>query len=40
MFKLLVIIKTLIYKYKLVKMQEKLSIMKQNLKDIRREGIC
>lgn len=40
MFKLLTIIKTLIYRYKLVKMQEKSRIMKQNLKEIRRKGIC
>jgi len=36
MFKLKVILKTLFFKYKLGRMQDKLCIMKQNLKEIRR----
>lgn len=40
MFKLKIILKTLFIKYKFGRMQDKLCLMKQNLKDIRRKGIC
>lgn len=40
MFKLKIILKTLLFKYKLRRMKDKLCIMKQNLKEIRRKGVC